>query len=68
MRVLHICLANFYIDNHSYQENMITKYHKLLGLEVEIIASLVSFDTDGKPCELEKIQLIITNMELKLQD
>lgn len=54
MKVLHVCLANFYIDNHSYQENMLTKYHKSLGYEVEIIASLVSFDADGKPCLLEK--------------
>ncbi|WP_099354715.1 glycosyltransferase family 4 protein [Fredinandcohnia onubensis] len=53
MKILHLCLASFYVDNYSYQENMLPKYHKLLGLEVEIIASLVSFDENGKSCLLE---------------
>ncbi|MEJ6951753.1 glycosyltransferase [Natronospora cellulosivora (SeqCode)] len=53
MKILHICLANFYIDNYSYQENMLPKFHKELGLDVEIIASLVSFDNTGKSCLLE---------------
>src|SRR5690625_2302741 len=48
VKVLHLCLGNFYIDNYSYQENMLTKYHKKLELDVEIIASLVSFDENGK--------------------
>ena len=53
MKVLHVCLANFYIDNYSYQENMLPKFHKKMGLDVEIIASLVSFDENGKSCLLE---------------
>ncbi len=52
MKILHLCLANFYIDNFSYQENMLTRFHKSLGLDVEIIASLESFDKNGKPCFL----------------
>lgn len=48
MRILHICLASFYIDNYSYQENLLPKHHKLMGNEVEIIASLQSFDKNGK--------------------
>lgn len=47
MKVLHLCLASFYIDNYSYQENLLPKYHKKLGFDVEIIASLVSFNQDG---------------------
>ena len=54
MRILHICLANFYIDNYSYQENMLPKYHYKLGHKVEIIASLVSFDESGQACLLDK--------------
>ena len=54
MKIVHICLGNFYIDNYSYQENMLTKYHKELGFEVEIIASLESFDKNGDPCLLPK--------------
>lgn len=54
MKVLHVCLASFYIDNHSYQENMLPKYHKKLGFEVEILASLMSFDQNGNSCFLKE--------------
>lgn len=48
MKVLHIMLGNFYIDNYSYQENYLPKYHKQMGHDVEIVASLYTFDEDGK--------------------
>lgn len=48
MKILHLCLANFYIDNYSYQENLLPKYHKKMGLDVEIIGSLFSFDENGE--------------------
>jgi len=54
MKILHLCLANFYVDNFSYQENMLAKFHKNMGLDVEIIASLFSFDENGKGCYLIK--------------
>lgn len=54
MKIVHLCLSNFYIDNFSYQENMLPKYHVLQGHEVAVIASLVSFDANGKPCYLDK--------------
>lgn len=55
-RILHLCLANFYIDNYSYQENILPKEHKNLGYEVLIVASTESFDSVGNltyldPCE-----------------
>ena len=53
MKILHICLANFFIDNYSYQENMLPKYHAAMGHDVEVLASLESFDKDGKTCLLE---------------
>lgn len=53
MKILHLCLAAFYIDNYSYQENMLPKYHRLMGHDVSVIASLVSFDNNGKECLLE---------------
>ena len=43
MKIVHICLANFYIDNYSYQENILPKMHKLQGLDVMIIASTETF-------------------------
>ena len=54
MRVLHLCLSCFYIDKYSYQENMLPKYHKLLGYDVAIIASLVSFDENGEQMTLSE--------------
>lgn len=43
MKILHCCLANFYVDNSSYQENIITKMHRHQGHEVEILASTETF-------------------------
>ena len=54
MKILHICLASFYIDNYSYQENLLPKFHKILGHEVEIIASMQSFDCNGETSYIEK--------------
>ena len=48
MRILHCCLACFYIDNYSYQENILPRYHKLMGHEVKIVASTESFDKNGR--------------------
>lgn len=48
MKIAHICLANFYIDGYSYQENLLPRYHKKMGYEVEIVASLFTFDKNGK--------------------
>ena len=53
MKIVHLMLGCFYIDNHSYQENMLPKYHKELGHDVEIIASTLSFDKNGDACNVE---------------
>ncbi len=53
MKIVHLCLSNFFIDNYSYQENLLPKYHVLQGHEVTVIASLVSIDTNGNPCLLD---------------
>ena len=47
-------LGAFYIDNYSYQENLLPKYHKKAGHEVEIVASLYTFDENGKGAWLPK--------------
>ena len=54
MKILHLMLGCFYIDNYSYQENYLPKYHKAQGNEVEIVASLVTFDKNGKATLLPK--------------
>lgn len=48
MKIVHLCLGNFFIDNYSYQENMLSKYHVLMGHDVTVIASTFTFDENGK--------------------
>ena len=52
MKIVHLCLSCFYIDDYSYQENMLPKYHVLQGHDVTVIASLVSFNTKGQLYQL----------------
>ena len=54
MKIVHLCLGCFFPDNYSYQENMLPKFHKQLGYRVEVIASLATFDKNGKASFLEK--------------
>ena len=54
MKVLNLCLGSFYIDNYSYQENLLPKYMLKSGYDVEIIASLQSFDKNGRVCYLKE--------------
>ena len=48
MKIVHLCLSNFYIDNFGYQENILPKYNKDDGHEVTIIASRFTYQK-GKP-------------------
>lgn len=43
MKILHLCLANFYIDGYNYQENVLPRINKEDGHEVRIIASTETF-------------------------
>lgn len=43
MKILHLCLSCFYIDNFNYQENILPRQNKLDGHEVKIIASTETF-------------------------
>ena len=43
MRILHICLANFYVDGYNYQENVLPRINKEDGHEVRIIASTATY-------------------------
>ena len=53
MKIVHLCLSCFFIDNYSYQENMLPKYHVKLGYDVTVIASPFSFNEHGKGCFLQ---------------
>lgn len=48
MKILHLCLSAFYIDNYSYQENELAKYHVKMGHDVTVIASLFTFGKNGE--------------------
>lgn len=39
MRILHVCLTSPYTPNFSYQENLLTKAHKKMGIDVYILAN-----------------------------
>lgn len=43
MKILHCCLAAFYIDDYGYQENILPIMHQLQGHEVSILASTETF-------------------------
>lgn len=44
MKIVHICLSNFYIDGYAYQENILVGEHVRAGHEVHVIASTETFD------------------------
>ena len=53
MKIAHLCLSCFYIDGHSYQENILVRQNVLDGHDVKIIASTESIDSKGKMIFLE---------------
>jgi 1,2-diacylglycerol 3-alpha-glucosyltransferase len=46
MKIFHCCLAAFYIDDYSYQENVLPKFHKKQGHEVRILASTETYNSN----------------------
>ena len=66
MKIVHLCLCSFFPDNYSYQENLLPKYHKKLGYDVEVIASTRSFDEQGKPCYLDNVGTYQNEYDIKV--
>ena len=48
MRILHLCLSNFYVDGFAYQENELVQQNVRDGHDVEVIASTEVIGADGK--------------------
>lgn len=48
MKIVHVCAASGVYDGWNYQENMLSKYHKQLGLDVTIVTSQIVRGKDGK--------------------
>lgn len=48
MRILHVCLSNFFIDDRAYQENELVSEHVRQGHDVLVLASTQVHDDFGK--------------------
>lgn len=59
MKIIHICLACFYVEGMGYQENILPKIHSNMGNDVVVITSDYAFDKSGKECK--KINKRYTN-------
>ena len=66
MKIVHLCLSAFYIDNYSYQENMLSKYHVKQGYEVTVIASLFTYSEKGKGMYLPRPSEYVNNDGVKI--
>ena len=61
MKITHICLTGAFTDGLTYQENLLPKYHNILGYKVSVIASQWGW---GKNNNLERItQTNYTNQD-----
>lgn len=47
MRITHVCVSGPFTDGWNYQENVLTKYHKRLGMAVTVIASKWVWNSQG---------------------
>ena len=48
MKILHLCLSASYVEGLSYQENLLSQYHKKMGYDVDVISSLKTFNENGE--------------------
>lgn len=47
MKIVHLCLACFYIEGMEYLENVLPRKHRQLGHDVEVITGQYCFDAKG---------------------
>ncbi|MBL4599825.1 MAG: glycosyltransferase family 4 protein [Rhizobiaceae bacterium] len=48
MKIVHLCVSNFYVDGYSYQENELIREHVRAGHDVKVIASTETIGPNGK--------------------
>lgn len=48
MKIVHICLACFYVEGMGYQENLLPKYHVKQGHQVTVLTNDYSFNKNYK--------------------
>ena len=66
MKIVHLCLGNFYVDNHTYQENLLPKAHKQLGYDVEIIAGTLGYDEKSSHINSTKIGIYTNEYDIQV--
>lgn len=66
MKIVHLCLGNFFMDGASYQENILTKYHSKMGHNVTVIASLLSYGPNGKGIILDRPRTYVNSDGVKI--
>lgn len=54
MKIVHICLCGPVTDGWTYQENLLSKYHKKSGHNVDLITSQYAWDNNGKIVKTDK--------------
>lgn len=57
-RILHIALSCFYVEGLSYQENLLPKYHAILGYDTWILTSVFPNSHLGNPLFLNSNEYI----------
>ena len=69
MKIVHICLACFYIEGMQYQENVLPQKHSESGNDVYILTSDYVFDNKGKAAKREEKEYINKyNIHVKVLD
>ena len=58
MKIVHICLCGAMTDGLTYQENIITKYHRRMGLDVTVISSQWAWNSSGKKVQVEQTNYV----------
>ena len=59
MKIVHICFQ--FSDGWTYQENLLTKYHKQLGHEVTVVTSNYSYNDNGELVINNKSDYLLDN-------
>ncbi len=58
MKIVHLCLSGPFTDGWTYQDNLLTKYHRKAGHEVTIITSKWIWGEDGELALLNKTDYV----------
>ncbi|WP_461393194.1 glycosyltransferase family 4 protein [Deferrisoma sp.] len=48
MKIAHVCLSNFFVDERAYQENELVRHHVAAGHDVLVLASTETHDENGR--------------------